>query len=204
LTAAAANAYPWRSGGRRPAPDAGFTDPDQELTPMQFGILGLPKVGKTTLFNTLTASHEATGKFDAAGKTHVGVARVPDPRLVKLRELFSPKKFTPATVEYVDIPGIEKGGGAEQLDLDKLKTVDGLLHVVRAFDDPEIPPAGGKVDPEDLHRSGDAQSLRIHLHDPQAPFHNHSVPFVERLSLRGERRPAATVGLWLMPWVGSF
>jgi GTP-binding protein YchF len=114
---------------------------------MQFGILGLPKVGKTTLFNTLTASHEATGKFDAAGKTHVGVARVPDPRLVKLRDLFQPKKFTPATVEYVDIPGIVKGGGEEQLDLDRLKTVDGLLHVVRAFDDPEIPPAGGKVDP---------------------------------------------------------
>lgn len=114
---------------------------------MQFGILGLPKVGKTTLFNTLTASHEATGKFDAAGKTHVGVAKVPDPRLVQLRELFQPKKFTPATVEYVDIPGIVKGGGEEQLDLDKLKTVDGLLHVVRSFEDPEIPPSGGKVDP---------------------------------------------------------
>ena len=114
---------------------------------MQFGILGLPKVGKTTLFNTLTSAHEATGKFDAAGKTHVGVAKVPDPRLAQLRDLFSPKKFTPATVEYVDIPGIVKGGGEEQLDLDKLKTVDGLLHVVRAFDDPEIPPAGGKVDP---------------------------------------------------------
>src|SRR5262245_31300424 len=114
---------------------------------MQFGILGLPKVGKTTLFNTLTSAHEATGKFDAAGKTHVGVARVPDPRLAKLRDLFQPKKYTPATVEYVDVPGIVKGGGAESLDLDKLKTVDGLLHVVRAFEDPEIPPAGGKVDP---------------------------------------------------------
>jgi Fe2+ transport system protein B len=73
---------------------------------MQFCILGLPKVGKTTLFNTLTASHEATGKFDAVGKTHVAVARVPDVRLARLRDLFQPKKFTPATVEYVDIPGI--------------------------------------------------------------------------------------------------
>jgi len=114
---------------------------------MQFGILGLPKVGKTTLFNTLTASHEATGKFEAGGKTHVAVAKVPDQRLVRLRELFQPKKFTPATVEYVDIPGIVQGGGAESLDLAKLKTVDGLLHVVRAFEDPEIPHAGGKLDP---------------------------------------------------------
>jgi GTP-binding protein YchF len=114
---------------------------------MQFGILGLPKVGKTTLFNTLTASREATGKFDAAGGAHVAVAKVPDPRLVRLRDLFSPKKYTPATVEYVDIPGIQKGEGAESLDLAKLKGVDGLLHVVRAFADPEIPHAGGALDP---------------------------------------------------------
>jgi len=114
---------------------------------MQFGILGLPKVGKTTLFNTLTAADEATDKFSAGGSTHVGVARVPDPRLVKLRDLFNPRKYTPATVEYVDIPGIQKGEGAESLDLAKLKTVDGLLHVVRAFEDPEIPHASGALDP---------------------------------------------------------
>jgi len=114
---------------------------------MQFGILGLPKVGKTTLFNTLTSAREATGKFDAAGAAHVGVARVPDPRLVGLRDLFRPRKYTPATVEYVDIPGISKGEGAESLDLAKLKGVDGLLHVVRAFEDPEIPHPGGRLDP---------------------------------------------------------
>jgi len=114
---------------------------------MQFGILGLPKVGKTLLFNTLTQSHEATGKFDAVGKTHVAVARVPDDRLARLRDLFSPRRYTPATVEYVDIPGIQRGEGAESLDLAKLKTVDGLLHVVRAFEDPEIPHAGGALDP---------------------------------------------------------
>jgi hypothetical protein len=114
---------------------------------MQFGILGLPKVGKTTLFNTLTAADETTDKFAAAGHTHVGVARVPDPRLARLRDLFAPKKYTPATVEYVDIPGIQQGEGSESLDLAKLKTVDGLLQVVRAFEDPEIPHPGGKLDP---------------------------------------------------------
>ncbi len=119
---------------------------------MQLGILGLPKAGKTTLFNTLTASHEATGKFLASDATHLGVAKVPDPRLAALRDLFQPKKYTPATVEYVDIPGITKGEGAESLDLGKLKTVDALLHVVRAFEDAEIPHPDGSVDPlRDVH-----------------------------------------------------
>ena len=82
---------------------------------MQLGILGFPKVGKTTLFNILTASHQATDKFAASRQTNVGVAHVPDARLVGLRDLFRPKKFTPATVEYVDIPGIRKGEGAEPI-----------------------------------------------------------------------------------------
>ncbi len=111
---------------------------------MQLGILGFPKVGKTTLFNILTASHQSTDKFAASGQTNVGVAQVPDPRLAKLRDLFSPRKYTPATVEYVDIPGIQKGEGAESLDLGKLRTVDALVHVVRAFDDPELPHSAGQ------------------------------------------------------------
>jgi GTP-binding protein YchF len=114
---------------------------------MQLGILGFPKVGKTTLFNILTASQQSTDKFSASRQTNVGIAQVPDARLVKLRDLFSPKKYTPATVEYVDIPGIRKGEGAESLDLGKLRTVDALVHVVRAFDDPELPHAAGSVDP---------------------------------------------------------
>ncbi len=114
---------------------------------MQLGILGLPKVGKTTLFNTLTAAHEATGKFHASKRTHLGTARVPDQRLEQLRDLYNPKRYTPATVDYVDIPGIQKGQGSESLDLDKLRNVDALVHVVRAFDDPELPRSEGSVDP---------------------------------------------------------
>jgi len=115
---------------------------------MQLGILGLPKAGKTTLFNTLTASHEATGKFAASEATHLGMAKVPDARLAALRDLFNPRRYVPATVEYVDIPGIQKGEGAESLDLAKLKTVDALVHVVRAFEDPEIPHPDGSIDPK--------------------------------------------------------
>lgn len=114
---------------------------------MQLGILGLPKVGKTTLFNTLTGTHEATGKFAASARTHLGVAAVPDPRLEKLRAHYQPRKYTPATVHYVDIPGISKGEGAESLDLVKLKEAAALVHVVRAFEDPELVHAEGSVDP---------------------------------------------------------
>jgi len=114
---------------------------------MQVGILGLPKAGKTTLFNILTASEETTDKFAASRSTHVAVAKVPDPRLVALRDLYEPKRYTPATVEYVDIPGIQKGTGSESLDLAELRTVDALVHVVRAFEDPELLHSEGSVDP---------------------------------------------------------
>jgi GTP-binding protein YchF len=114
---------------------------------VQLGILGLPKSGKTTLFNTLTASQQATDKYATSSQTNIGIATVRDPRLEKLRDLFNPKRYVPANVQYVDIPGIKRGESAESLDLAKLKTVDALVHVVRAFEDPEILHSEGSVDP---------------------------------------------------------
>ncbi len=114
---------------------------------MQLGILGLPKSGKTTLFNTLTASHQSTDKYATSSQTNMGMAQVRDTRLEALRDLFKPKRYVPATVQYVDIPGMTKGESAESLDLAKLKMVDALVHVVRAFDDPEILHPEGSIDP---------------------------------------------------------
>jgi GTP-binding protein YchF len=114
---------------------------------MQLGILGLPKVGKTTLFNTLTASRQETDKFATSAKTNMGVANVRDVRLEQLRDLFKPKRYVPATIQYVDIPGLKRGESAESLDLAKLKMVDALVHVVRAFSDPELMHSEGSVDP---------------------------------------------------------
>jgi GTP-binding protein YchF len=114
---------------------------------VQLGILGLPKSGKTTLFNTLTSSHQATDKYSSSGQTNLGTALVRDTRLEKLRDLFNPKRYVPASVQYLDIPGIKRGESAESLDLAKLKTVDALVHVVRAFDDPEILHPEGSLDP---------------------------------------------------------
>jgi GTP-binding protein YchF len=115
---------------------------------MEMGILGFPKAGKTTLFNLLTDSRQETGKFSAPGKANVGVATVPDPRLEQLRDLFQPRRYTPATVSFVDIPGIRSGESAESLDLARLRDADALMHVVRAFADDEIPHADGSVDPQ--------------------------------------------------------
>jgi GTP-binding protein YchF len=114
---------------------------------MQVGIIGLPKVGKTTLFNTLTLSQQSTDRFHVSSETNVGQALVPDPRLAQLREHYQPKKYTPASVTYVDIPGVQKGGGAESLDLARLREVDALAHVVRAFENPEILHPEGSLDP---------------------------------------------------------
>ena len=114
---------------------------------MEMGILGFPKAGKTTLFNLLTGSHKETGKFATPGKANVGVAAVPDRRLEQLRQLYRPRRYTPATISFVDIPGIRAGESAESLDLARLRDADALMHVVRAFEDDEIPHPEGSVDP---------------------------------------------------------
>src|SRR5437879_785135 len=102
---------------------------------MKIGLIGLPKTGKTTLFNLLTGSAVATARYDTGrAELHTGVARVPDPRVDRLSALFKPKKTTYASFEVVDLAGIAKGerGG---LEIKEFRNADALLHVVRAFPD---------------------------------------------------------------------
>ncbi len=113
---------------------------------MEIGIVGLRASGKTTLFNLLTGLTENTGGYST--ESHVGMARVPDPRLDRLSELFDPRKTTPATVRYVDVPGLaaDVAQGAA-LDLPQLRTMDALMVVLRSFDHPETTAAEGAPDP---------------------------------------------------------
>src|ERR1700759_4748306 len=109
---------------------------------MQTGIIGLPQVGKTTLFRILTkASVDAKGSQETRG----GVAKVPEPRLVELAKLYNPKKITYATVQYVDLGGMQRERMRESLA--SLREVDAIAHVIRVFDDPSVPHAEGTVDP---------------------------------------------------------
>jgi GTP-binding protein YchF len=112
---------------------------------MQTGIIGLAQVGKTSLFRILTRARLETKVEHAA--THVGIARVPDERLVKLAELFKPKKITYATIEYVDIGGLQKDRLKDAASLVPLREADALAHVVRVFENPAVPHPGGSIDP---------------------------------------------------------
>src|SRR5262245_13648166 len=117
---------------------------------MKIGLVGLPKSGKTSLFNLLTGQNVATSSFGGArGELHVGVARVPDTRVDRLSALFSPKKTTFASFEVVDLAGIEKGE-RQGLDAREFRNADALLHVVRAFPDAAGAAATPRADIVDL------------------------------------------------------
>jgi ribosome-binding ATPase len=112
---------------------------------MKTAIIGLPMVGKTSLFTILTGVHESTrvGQMEA----RVGITKVPDSRLEALAELFKPPKVTYATVEYLDFPAISKESLRNPSYLASLRNVDALAHVLRVFEDESVPHEHGSVDP---------------------------------------------------------
>src|SRR2546421_12829033 len=106
---------------------------------MKTGIIGLPQVGKTSLFSILTKVNLSEQAYSNPREAHVGVAKVPDERLDKLAALYSPKKLTHASVEYVDVGAIGQDALKESAYMGHLRQVDALIHVLRAFEDPMVP-----------------------------------------------------------------
>src|SRR5215472_14907606 len=113
---------------------------------MKTGIIGLPQVGKTSLFKILTKAKLEERGYSNPREAHIGVAKVPDDRLDKLSALYSPKKTTHATVEYADVAAIGQEALKESAFLASLRNVDALIHVLRAFEEDSIPHVG-PIDP---------------------------------------------------------
>ena len=159
---------------------------------MEAGIVGLSYIGKTTLFNALTAL--GVSAESSASKPNIGIVQVPDPRLERIASFIPTKKIVPATIQLVDVAGLvagaSEGRGAGNRFLAHLRNVDALVHVVRCFEDADVPHVHGRIDPV-----SDVEEVETELMLADLEVVENSMKNAERKARTGDREATARLAL---------